>query len=90
MLEHRLKSPPKEVYSLHRKLSGAYLLAAKLNAVVSCGALFESIYDAYEFGEEGFEDIDIDSVNDSDNQIGDSSSDNTSESQQNDVKKSTA
>ncbi|KHN84282.1 Ubiquinone biosynthesis protein coq-8 [Toxocara canis] len=61
MLEHRLKSPPEEVYSLHRKLSGSYLLAAKLKAVVSCGPLFERIYDSYKFGEEGFEDIDIDS-----------------------------
>uniref|UniRef100_F1KZ88 Ubiquinone biosynthesis protein coq-8 n=1 Tax=Ascaris suum TaxID=6253 RepID=F1KZ88_ASCSU len=60
MLEHRLKSPPEEVYSLHRKLSGSYLLAAKLKATVSCGQLFERIYDSYKFGEEGFEDINID------------------------------
>nr|CDJ97685.1 ABC-1 domain containing protein [Haemonchus contortus] len=59
MLEHRLKSPPEEVYSLHRKLSGSYLLATKLKAVVSCGALFNEIYDNYSFGEDG-KDIDID------------------------------
>ncbi|KAK6051737.1 ABC1 family protein [Cooperia oncophora] len=60
MLEHRLKSPPEEIYSLHRKLSGSYLLATKLKAVVSCGALFNEIYDNYSFGEDG-KDIDIDS-----------------------------
>uniref|UniRef100_A0A158R4Q9 ABC1 domain-containing protein n=1 Tax=Syphacia muris TaxID=451379 RepID=A0A158R4Q9_9BILA len=59
MLKNRLKSPPEETYSLHRKLSGAYLLATKLNAVVSCGPLFESINENYGFG--GSDDsIDID------------------------------
>lgn len=61
MLKHRLVSPPEEIYSLHRKLSGSFLLASKLRAVVSCGSLFESIYDQYQFGENvGSEDIDID------------------------------
>ncbi|ETN74063.1 ABC1 family protein [Necator americanus] len=60
MLEHRLTSPPEEIYSLHRKLSGSYLLATKLKAVVSCGGLFNEIYDNYKFGEDG-KDIDIDS-----------------------------
>ncbi|VDM70139.1 unnamed protein product [Strongylus vulgaris] len=60
MLEHRLTSPPEEIYSLHRKLSGSYLLATKLKAVVSCGGLFNEIYSKYEFGEDG-KDIDIDS-----------------------------
>lgn len=68
MLKHRLVSPPEEIYSLHRKLSGSFLLAAKLKAVVACGALYERIYDQYKFGEEdGSEDIDIDS--DPDHQI---------------------
>ncbi|KIH58242.1 hypothetical protein ANCDUO_11555 [Ancylostoma duodenale] len=59
MLEHRLTSPPEEIYSLHRKLSGSYLLATKLKAVVSCGGLFNEIYENYKFGEDG-KDIDID------------------------------
>ncbi|CAD5217227.1 unnamed protein product [Bursaphelenchus okinawaensis] len=49
MLEHRLKAPPEEVYSLHRKLSGAYLLATKLKAKVACGPLFHEISEKYEF-----------------------------------------
>ncbi|EYB92669.1 hypothetical protein Y032_0191g1308 [Ancylostoma ceylanicum] len=59
MLEHRLTSPPEEIYSLHRKLSGSYLLATKLKAVVSCGGLFNEIYENYKFGDDG-KDIDID------------------------------
>uniref|UniRef100_A0A158PBF8 ABC1 domain-containing protein n=1 Tax=Angiostrongylus cantonensis TaxID=6313 RepID=A0A158PBF8_ANGCA len=59
MLEHRLTSPPEEIYSLHRKLSGSYLLATKLKAVVSCGGLFNEIYDKYIFNEDE-EDINID------------------------------
>lgn len=50
MLEHRLTSPPEEVYSLHRKLSGSYLLATKLKATVACGPIFRGIYDRYSFG----------------------------------------
>ncbi|VDM92017.1 unnamed protein product [Litomosoides sigmodontis] len=61
MLKHRLVSPPDEIYSLHRKLSGSFLLASKLRAVVACGALFEKIYDEYKFGDyAGIEDINID------------------------------
>ncbi|KAI6240892.1 DNA-directed RNA polymerase [Aphelenchoides fujianensis] len=52
MLEHRLSAPPEEVYSLHRKLSGAYLLATKLKAVVSCGPIFIDIYNRYKFDPE--------------------------------------
>lgn len=59
MLEHRLTSPPEEIYSLHRKLSGCYLLAAKLKATVSCGGLFHEIHDNYVYGEDG-KDINID------------------------------
>ncbi|KAI2641714.1 ABC1-domain-containing protein [Hypomontagnella submonticulosa] len=41
MIRERLSPPPEETYSLHRKLSGAFLLCARLGSRVRCRELFE-------------------------------------------------
>ncbi|KAL4738667.1 ABC1 family-domain-containing protein [Aspergillus similis] len=40
MIHERLAPPPEETYSLHRKLSGAFLLCARLGSRVRCKELF--------------------------------------------------
>lgn len=42
MIRERLAPPPEETYSLHRKLSGAFLLCARLGSRVECKELFDS------------------------------------------------
>ncbi|KAH7321442.1 ABC1 family-domain-containing protein [Rhexocercosporidium sp. MPI-PUGE-AT-0058] len=42
MIRERLTPPPEETYSLHRKLSGAFLLCARLGSRVRCRELFEN------------------------------------------------
>lgn len=41
MLRERLAPPPEETYSLHRKLSGAFLLCARLGSRVRCKDMFQ-------------------------------------------------
>jgi aarF domain-containing kinase len=47
MLKHRLTPPPEDSYSLHRKMSGAFLLCSKLRSRVYCKSLFEGIWKEY-------------------------------------------
>ncbi|KAG2588415.1 protein ABC transporter 1, mitochondrial-like [Panicum virgatum] len=49
MLKHRLTPPPDEVYSLHRKLSGAFLACIKIGAVVPCREMLFQVYEQYNF-----------------------------------------
>ncbi|GMQ00522.1 hypothetical protein CsSME_00047582 [Camellia sinensis var. sinensis] len=55
MLRHRLTPPPDAVYSLHRKLSGAFLACIKLGAVVPCRELLLDVSESYQFGEDSGE-----------------------------------
>ncbi|KAG0682667.1 hypothetical protein C6P40_001093 [Pichia californica] len=43
MLNERLTPPPEETYSLHRKLSGAYLLCARMKAKFHAKKIFDDI-----------------------------------------------
>ncbi|XP_076067469.1 uncharacterized protein LOC143040365 isoform X3 [Oratosquilla oratoria] len=50
MLAHRMCPPPEESYSLHRKMSGVFLLCAKLQGRVNCKPLFDDLWNRYKFG----------------------------------------
>ena len=51
MLKHRLSPPPEETYSLHRKMSGAFLLCVKLGSKVDCKTIYEDVWSRYKFGD---------------------------------------
>ncbi|XP_039294170.1 atypical kinase COQ8B, mitochondrial isoform X2 [Nilaparvata lugens] len=51
ILTHRLCPPPEEIYSLHRKLSGVFLLCSKLNIKMDCRPMFLNVYKNYKFGD---------------------------------------
>ena len=53
MLKHRLKPPPEHSYSLHRKLSGAFLTCMRIGARVPCHDLFFDSFKRWEAGEYG-------------------------------------
>lgn len=53
MLRERLTPPPQETYSLNRKLSGAFMLCARLRANVDCREMFERITSKYTFAATG-------------------------------------
>ena len=45
MSKHRLTPPPQEVYSLHKKVVGTYLMCIKLKARVPARRIFEQTYE---------------------------------------------
>ncbi|KIK18606.1 hypothetical protein PISMIDRAFT_181727 [Pisolithus microcarpus 441] len=49
MLRYRLTPPPRETYSLNRKLGGGFLLATRLHAVVDARELWDRITGGYRF-----------------------------------------
>ncbi len=51
--EERLTAPPPEVYSLHRKLAGAFLICIRMGAVISCRDMLEEFYHTHDWGTEG-------------------------------------
>ncbi|OCB88882.1 ABC1-domain-containing protein [Sanghuangporus baumii] len=51
MLRERLTPPPRETYSLNRKLSGAFLLASRLGARVDCKSIWESTVEKHDFAQ---------------------------------------
>jgi aarF domain-containing kinase len=48
-MQHRLTPPPEEVYTLHRKLAGAFNLCIKLGANIKCRDLLEAVLEEHVF-----------------------------------------
>jgi aarF domain-containing kinase len=44
MSKHRLTPPPKEIYSLHRKIVGSYMMCMKLKSRVPAREVFIETY----------------------------------------------
>lgn len=47
MVAQRLCPPPEEIYSLHRKLSGVFLLCYRLNVKLACRPMLEEVAKSY-------------------------------------------
>jgi aarF domain-containing kinase len=45
MSKHRLTPPPPEIYSLHKKVVGTYLMCIKLGSKVPARRIFEDTYE---------------------------------------------
>lgn len=43
MIAHRLCPPPEEIYSIHRKLSGVFLLCSRLKVKLDCRQIYAEI-----------------------------------------------
>lgn len=52
MLRLRERPPPAEIYSLHRKLSGAYMLCIRLGATIDCRSALDEVRRRHVFGDE--------------------------------------
>ena len=48
MSKHRLTPPPQQVYSLHKKVVGTYLMCIKLRAQVPARRIFEDTYENWQ------------------------------------------
>ncbi len=46
---HEISPPPEEVYTLHRKLAGAYMLCIKLGAVIRSRDMLEDVVRNHHF-----------------------------------------
>ena len=46
-MKHRLSPPPREAYSLHRKLAGAFLICIKLRSIIPCRDILEETFEMY-------------------------------------------